>query len=402
MHVNPPQDEWLLRKLRLQQKLTENGLEGCLVTQNVGIYYYTGSMQTGYLYMPVKGEPTYYVRRSLERALNESHVRTVELGSFRSFGKQLEADYPALGATSDELPLVGADLDVMPAQLYLRLADTIPQVRLTDASAILRNDRSVKSSYEIGRITHAAEVVASALEAGLASLSEGMTELDLMAVIEYSIRRNGHIGLMRMRNYNQEIMTGIVAAGEAAAEPSYFDGPAGGRGLSPAAPKSVSLRPIGRNEPILIDIGCCVDGYVIDQTRTVVIGELDPDLLAAYDTAAEIMRVSERSLRPGAIPEDIYSQAVEMAKAAGLSQHFMGYGRDQVKFLGHGIGLEIDEWPVLARGFRTPLEPGMTIAVEPKFTFPGRGVVGVENTYLITDTGCKELTVSPDKIYVLP
>lgn len=402
MHVNPPQDEWLQRKLGLQQRLAESGLEGCLVTQNVGIYYYTGSMQTGYLYMPVKGEPTYYVRRSLERALNESHVRTVELGSFRSFGNQLEADYPALGATSDELPLVGADLDVMPAQLYLRLADAFPQVRLTDASAILRNDRSVKSSYEIGRITHAAEVVASALEAGLASLREGMTELDLMAVIEYSIRRNGHIGLMRMRNYNQEIMTGIVAAGEAAAEPSYFDGPAGGRGLSPAAPKSVSLRPIGRNEPILIDIGCCVDGYVIDQTRTAVIGELDLDLRAAYDTAAEIMRISERSLRPDAIPEDIYSQAVEMAKAAGLSDHFMGYGRDQVKFLGHGIGLEIDEWPVLARGFRIPLEPGMTIAVEPKFTFPGRGVVGVENTYLITDTGCKALTVSPEKIYVLP
>ncbi|QMV41032.1 M24 family metallopeptidase [Cohnella cholangitidis] len=402
MHQFPPQDEWLNRKLRLQQKLDECGMKGCLVSQNVGIYYFTGSMQTGYLFMPVEGEPTYYVRRSMERALKESRVRTVELGSFRSFGMQLEADYPELGEPSGELPLLGADLDVMPAQLYLRLADAIPRARLADASAILRNVRSVKSPYEIERISRAAEVVAVALETGLASLREGMTELELMSVIEYSIRRNEHIGLMRMRNYNQEIMTGIVASGEAAAEPSYFDGPAGGRGLSPASPKSVSLRPIGRNEPILIDIGCCVDGYVIDQTRTAVIGELDPDLRAAYDTAAEIMRISERSLRPGGIPEEIYFQAVEMAKAAGLSEHFMGFGRDQVKFLGHGIGLEIDEWPVLAKGFRAPLEPGMTIAVEPKFTFPGRGVVGVENTYLITEFGCKALTVSPEKIYALP
>ncbi|WP_239618449.1 M24 family metallopeptidase [Cohnella mopanensis] len=402
MHAFPAQDEWSNRKIRMQRKLAENGWTGCLVSQNVGIYYFTGSMQTGYVFIPVEGEPTFYVRRSVARALAESRVPTKELASFRAFGNQLSSDYPDLFSLSDPLPSIGADLDVMPAQLYLRFAEAIPQAKLTDASALLRNVRSVKSPYEIERIAKAAEVVAVALETGLASLREGMTELELMAEIEYSIRRNEHIGLMRMRNYNQEIMTGIVAAGEAAAEPSYFDGPAGGRGLSPAAPKSVSLRPIGRNEPILIDIGCCIDGYVIDQTRTAVIGELDSDLRAAYDTAAEIMRMSEQSLCPGVIPEEIYFQAVEMAKAAGLSEHFMGFGRDQVKFLGHGIGLEIDEWPVLAKGFRAPLEPGMTIAVEPKFTFPGRGVVGVENTYLITETGCKALTVSPEKIFVLP
>ncbi|TVX95460.1 M24 family metallopeptidase [Cohnella terricola] len=401
MQKEPSLDEWIHRRVRLQSKLAKADMDGCLITQNVGIYYYTGSMQSGYLFVPAEGEPTYYVRRSYVRALEESKVRTVELGSFRVFGEQLKADYPERFTEAGQPVRIGADLDVMPAQLYMRLGQAIPSAQLLDVSSILRSERSVKSAYEIGRISHAAEVVAAALEEGLASLREGMTELELMAVIENGTRRRGHIGLMRMRGYNQEIMTGIVSAGEAAAEPSYFDGPAGGRGLSPAAPKSVSLRPIGRNEPILLDLGCCIDGYVIDQTRTAVIGKLAPELMSAYRTSEEIIRSSERLLRPGMAPEQIYVQALEMAESAGLAGHFMGYGKDQVKFLGHGIGLEIDEWPVLARGFREPLEPGMTIAVEPKFTFPGQGVVGIENTYLITEDGCRALTVSPEKLYEL-
>lgn len=399
MHNVPPQEEWMKRKLRLQALLAQSGLQGCLITQNVGIYYYTGSMQTGYVFVPAQGEPTYYVRRSIVRALAESNIRTVELGSFRTFGSQLATDYPALFTSAGQVVLVGADLDVMPAQLYIRLAEVIPQARLTDASVLLRKARSVKSAYEIERIVNAAQVAAAALEEGIANLREGMTELELISIIENAMRRRGHIGLMRMRGYNQEIMTGVVAAGDAAAEPTYFDGPAGGRGLSPAAPQSVSMRPIGRDEPILIDIGCCVDGYTIDQTRTAVIGELQSELMSAYKVAETIIRRTEQTLRPGVTPQHLYIQALEMAEAAGLSNHFMGYGRDQVKFLGHGIGLEIDEWPVLAKGFQEPLAIGMTIAVEPKFTFPGLGVVGIENTYLVTEQGCKALTVSPEIIY---
>jgi len=403
MNLVPPYGEWSERVHRLQAKLGAAGMAGCLVTQNVGIYYFTGSMQSGYVFVPAAGEPTYYVRRSVTRALAESQIRTTELLSFRAFGQQLNADYPQsfAGVEGGQLPLIGSDLDVMPAQLYLKLGEVIPGARIADASGILRSVRSVKSAYEIDRISNAAEAVAVALEEGLAELKPGVTELELMAIIERGIRRRGHIGLMRMRGYNQEIMTGIVSAGEAAAEPSYFDGPAGGRGLSPASPKSVSLRPIGRDEPILLDLGCCIDGYVIDQTRTAVIGALNPELESAYQVSEAIIRGTERLLRPGTTPEQLYVQALEMAESAGLAGHFMGFGKDQVKFLGHGIGLEIDEWPVLARGFREPLEPGMTLAVEPKFTFPGQGVVGIENTYLITEDGCRTLTVSPERLYEL-
>ncbi|MBB6638468.1 M24 family metallopeptidase [Cohnella thailandensis] len=387
------------RRARLQAYMEQENMDGCLVTQNVGLYYWTGSMQSGYLFIPRSGESTYYVKKSLVRALKEAGVRTVELGSFRQFGAKLAADYPETFAAG--APAIGADLDVLPAQLFLRLQDAVPSAMWKDASSIMRKTRSMKTASEVAAIRRAARIAADALEEGLQQLKEGMTELELMAIIENSMRRQGHIGLMRMRGYNQEIMTGVVAAGEAAAVPTYFDGPAGGLGLGASAPQSSSARPIRRGEPILLDIGCCVDGYTIDQTRTAVIGEMPKPQLRAYEVSAAIIRKIERMLRPGELPEKLYQAALDEAKASGLADHFMGFGADQVKFLGHGIGLEVDEWPVLARGFNEPLEPGMVLAIEPKFTFPGIGVVGIENTYLITVDGFDTLTVSPEKLYAL-
>lgn len=143
-----------------------------------------------------------------------------------------------------------------------------------------------------------------------------------------------------------------------------------------------------------MDVGCCIGGYVIDQTRTVVFGSLPDDLAYAYDASERILRSAEGLLRPGTVCEQLYAESLRLADDAGLADHYMGYGRDQVKFLGHGIGLEVDELPVLARGFNYPLEAGMVIAVEPKFTFPGRGVVGIENSYAITTDGFEKLTIS--------
>ncbi|WP_020618883.1 M24 family metallopeptidase [Paenibacillus daejeonensis] len=402
MYTRLPAEESTIRIQRLQEMLRDHAYSGCLVTQNVAIYYLTGSMQTGYVYVPQQGEATYYVRRSVERAMKESVVRTVPLGAFRSFGQTLAAAYPEI-SRSGEPVRIATELDVLPAQLYLKLVAILNgnsegRIELVDGSAILRRLRIVKSDYEIHRIEQAASVVAEALEASLGELREGITELAWIAGLERELRARGHIGLMRMRGYNQEIMTGMVGAGASAAEPSYFDGPAGGRGLGPAAPQSVSQSPIRTGEPILIDIGCCIDGYVIDQTRTAVIGELPADLAEAYDTAELIIRRISERIRPGVRPSTLYAEALSMAQGAGLGAHFMGFGADQVRFLGHGIGLEIDEWPVLAASFDEPLEPGTVLAVEPKFTFPGRGVVGIENCYLVTEEGARPLTRTPEQL----
>jgi Xaa-Pro dipeptidase len=385
------------RKERLQLKMKQNHINACLITQNVDLYYFTGSMQTGYLLIPAEGEAIFFVRRSMVRAQQESSVTVEALGSMRDFESLLLERFASLFAGVKRL-VVATEFDVLPVQQFHRLEAALPSTTWVDGSMMVRETRMIKDEYEIGRIQEAARVVDLALQFALAHVHAGMSEYALMSLIETALRQNGHLGFMRMRGYNQEIITGMVGSGEAAAEPTYFDGPAGGRGLSAASPQSSSRKQIGLNEPILIDIGCCIDGYVIDQTRTVVIGALDERLTDAYQVAEHILHSTEALLRPGTLCEDLYLLALEQAAEAGLSEYFMGYGADQVKFLGHGIGLEIDELPVLAKGFKLPLEAGMVIAIEPKFTFPGRGVVGIENSYLITTEGFAKLTCSREDI----
>ncbi|MFF2483265.1 M24 family metallopeptidase [Paenibacillus sp. NPDC058071] len=393
---------------KLQAELAAAGLGGMLLTQNIDLYYFTGSMQNGYGFVPAQGDPVFYVKRSFLRAGWESPIRVKELGSFRQFRRTLESDFPAVFAV-EELQ-IAADLDVMPAQLYMRLADLLADnaggssrtiVTLKDGSSIIRKLRMSKSDWEIARIEAAAAVVDEALTAALNELREGITELEWMARIEYELRVRGHIGLMRMRGYNQEIATGMLLSGPEAAIPSYFDGPAGGLGLGAAFPQSVSRKPIRRNEPILIDVGCCIDGYVIDQTRTAVIGKLTEELADAYAASEAILRDAEKRMTAGSPCSSLYERSLEMAKEFGLHEHFMGFGADQAKFLGHGIGLEVDEWPVLAKGFDLPLAEGMVIAVEPKFTFPGKGVVGIENSYLITNESPRPLTRTKEGLIII-
>lgn len=384
--------EHSVRWMRLQQKMREQQIDGYIATQNVDCYYLSGSMQTGYLFIPAEGEPVFYVRRSVARAREESAAAVEELGAMRTLGERIRSRYPSL--FEQEQVVIATPWDVLPVQLYRRIEALFPQAAWVDGSVMTRELRMIKSNEEMEAIREAARVIDLALEYALARLYPGMAEFELIAEIEYAIRRHGHIGIMRMRGYNQEIVTGMVGAGAAMAKPTYFDGPGGGEGMSPASPQGAGRASIQVGDPILIDIGCSIGGYIIDQTRTVVIGELDPELQAAYDVSEAILREVEQNLRPGIICEDLYKQAVIQAEEAGLGEHFMGYGADQVKFLGHGIGLEIDEFPVLARGFKYPLEVNMVIAIEPKFTFPGRGVVGIENSYRITETGFEKLTQS--------
>jgi len=375
---------------RMQERLTADGYDAYLVTQNIDLYYLTGSMQTGYLFVPAAGEPVFYVRRSVSRAAQESAVRTEPLGSFRHFGEKLAAEYPDLW--TNKQPVIATEYDVLPVQQFERLKQVIPGAVWRDGSVLMRELRMIKSPEEIELIRQSGLLIGEALEHALGLIKVGMTDLELVTEIEYYVRRRGHMGIMRMRGYNQEVITGMVGSGWAGALPTYFDGPAGGQGLGPASPQGSGVKPIARDEPILIDIGCCVNGYVIDQTRTAVIGRLSDELSAAYAVSERILRQTEAALRPGTVCETLYAEALATAREAGLAEHFMGYGDDQVKFLGHGIGLEVDEWPVLARGFQYQLQPGMVIAIEPKFTYPGQGVVGIENTYHITEDGWANLT----------
>jgi Xaa-Pro aminopeptidase len=155
---------------------------------------------------------------------------------------------------------------------------------------------------------------------------------------------------------------------------------------------------LAAGDPVIADLVGGHDGWLADQTRTFAVGRLDADLHAAHDCAVGILRAVEGELRPGTPASSLYDLAEGMAEDAGLVEHFMGAGPQRVRFLGHGVGMEIDELPVLAPGFDDPLEEGNVIAVEPKFVFPGRGAVGIENMYAVTADGFETMTTAPEEL----
>jgi Xaa-Pro aminopeptidase len=209
------------------------------------------------------------------------------------------------------------------------------------------------------------------------------------------------MGILRMRGWNQEMTHAHVLSGESGATVSFLDSPHGGKGNTPAMAQGASFRRIGKNEPIGIDYGVGINGYVADQFRTLVIGDLPDELMKAHDLSAEIHALFVKEAQPGISCSDLYRLAAKQAQKTGFGEYFNGYGEGRARFVGHGLGLEIDEYPILAPRFNGRLEPGMVIALEPMFVFPGKGIVGLEDDYLVTTAGVERLTLTDQAVITL-
>jgi Xaa-Pro aminopeptidase len=376
------------RILCLRKQMSDKGIDGAFFVYPIDIYYFSGSRQNAGLWVPAEGDPTLFVRKSLQRAKEESII-----GDVRAFPSG--ADFATFFEISSKK--VGMTFDVMPVQQYQYYSNLLPAFDLLDISAINRGLRSVKSEWELKQMKESGRRLCEMFSLVPSFLKPGMRERDLAAGIEFRLRTACSEGQLRMRAFNQEI-TGLAVAGESAAAPGCFDGPVTGIGLSRSSPFGPSNSVIEKGVPILIDYPGIFNGYIVDMTRIFVIGDLDPEMKKAFDVSLEIQAWLVDNTRPGAICEDLYDKAVGIAESAGLGDKFMGYTGEQSKFVGHGVGLELDELPVLARRFRHPIQVGQTIAIEPKFVFPGKGVVGIENTFAVTATGCEKLTDFPDDI----
>jgi Xaa-Pro aminopeptidase len=267
-----------------------------------------------------------------------------------------------------------------------------------DVSAALRAQRSVKSVWELARMRDTAALLAGVYREIPSFLRAGMREVDLAAELECRMRKAGNEGSPRLRGFNQEFFMGLALAAGSSTAPSYFDGPVTGRGLSASSPLGASVEPIPRDVPVLLDYTAMKGGYVTDLTRIAVCGRVAPELARAFEVALAIQEEVARRLRPGEIPSAIWARARELAEAAGLGDCFMGPPGSQARFVGHGVGLELDELPVLAPGFDAPLARGHVLAVEPKFVLPGLGAIGIENTFAVDDRGGVRMTDLPDAV----
>ena len=379
------------RVFRLQLMLQSKSIQAALFILPIDVYYFAGTRQNAILWIPAEGEPLLLVRKSLSRAREESPIADI-----RPFPPSKE--FASL--FSEDQLCVGMTFDAVPVQQHLYYTRALPGRTFVDISMMVRELRSVKSPFEYEQLCLSAGKLASVFAEVPQFLKAGMRELDLSAEMEYRLRKAGHEGYVRMRAFNQELFFGL-AVSSGGLNGGFFDGPVTGKGLSSASPHGASCDVIGVNQPILLDFGGVFNGYISDMTRIFVIGTLDAELQRAFDVALEIQEMVRQGMKPGVICEELFLAAAAMAERAGFGSFFMGMPGEQAKFVGHGVGLELDELPVLAKGFIAPLQAGQVIAVEPKFVIPGKGVIGIENTFAVTDDGGLRLSDLPDEIVFL-
>ncbi len=385
-----PKAELEQRVAKLQEVLRQSGIEGAVIVQNADLFYFTGTIQRSHLFVPSEGKPLLLVKKNLERAQEESSLEMIiPLDSLKKLKAVLQSH--GYGPFKN----LGFEMDVLPANQYLHYQKLFAPAEIVDVSPLIRAVRMVKSPYELEILRDVAKLHYEIYSLVKDNLQEGISELELSAIIAAASREKGHSGLMRVRAFNEELFYIHLLSGRNTV-PSYFDGSVGGKGVSPAFAEGSCDKPIGRNEPVLVDFDFVYDGYMLDQTRVFCLGRLPEHLVQAHGAAVDILKELEKMAKPGVPCEKLYHHAMELAGDSGYGKHFLGFP-DQVKFVGHGVGIELDELPVIAHGFSTPLEEGMVFALEPKFVFPD-GAVGVENTYLVTKDGLEKLTVFEEGI----
>ncbi|MBL7224825.1 MAG: aminopeptidase P family protein [Desulfobacteraceae bacterium] len=393
MYRSVTKEEISKRLNRFQDKLTAHEVDGAIIVQKTDLYYLSGTDQDAHLWVPASGQPLLMVRKSMDRAQEDSPIETVVPLHGLSHLPELIRQH------GGELPKqLGLEMDILPAAFYLSYQRLFPDAELVDISPLIRGVRMIKSDYEISCITRAAEMADHMYEKAPGFLAEAVTETDLALRIEAFYRGMGHPGLVRTRSFNMECIYGQVMSGKNGAVPSNSAGPTGGRGLGPFYSQSAGMEKIGQHEPVIVDYAANVEGYIADQARIFSIGRLGAEFHEAHDVMLEVQEAIAEQGKPGVRAEDLYNMALEIVEKAGFKQGFMGYP-DPVPFVAHGVGLDIDEWPVIGRRSDTRLREGMTIALEPKIVIPGKGVVGIENTWLVTAHGMKKLNRFPDTIF---
>jgi Xaa-Pro dipeptidase len=376
-----------MKRFRAKMDSINPSWEIAIIISKINQFYFTGTMQEGMLIIPRNNEASYWVRRSYERAVDESFFQLI---------KPMESYRDAAEFVGKPSGTVLLETEVVPLAMYQRLNRYFSFNDVKPVEPCIAAIRSIKSSYELSLMEQAGNIHKLVLEERLPNLlREGMSEAEL-AVELYSVMvKEGHQGVARFSMFDTEMILGHICFGESSIYPTYFNGPGGNYGMGPAVPVLGSHEnKLKKGDLVFVDVGCGFDGYHTDKTITCMFGEAIPEeAILEHHKCVDIQNQIAAMLKPDNIPADIYNSIINNLSPE-FKKNFMGFGNRRVKFLGHAIGLHIDELPVIAEGFYEPLQEGMVFALEPKKGIENVGMVGIENTFIVTKDGGKCITGS--------
>lgn len=375
-------DEAARRIAKVVAHMQREGADMVLLTDNADKYYVTGRVFAGWLTVAADGRVHAFVRRPVHLAGDDvTFVRKVE-----------EVELPG--------DVIGLELNTLPAADYLRIDAMLAGRKVVNASTVMRRARAVKTPAEIEKIAESGRRQEAVYRNIAALYRPGMSDLDLQIEIERALRKAGCLGQFRISGDSMELFMGNILVGDNADNPTPYDFAMGGAGVDPSLPVGADGTVIAPGESVMVDANGNFTGYMTDMTRTYALGGLSELACRAHDCSIAICEALAAAGVPGTKASALYEEARRIACEAGLEEYFMGH-RQHAGFVGHGVGIEINELPVIAPRSRDILEAGNVIALEPKFVIPGTGAVGIENTYVVEEKGMRCLTNAPTEILPL-
>lgn len=395
MHLETKYEEMLQPELKMRRDkirvlMAQQNIDAALITCNVNLIYTYGRVVSGYLYLPLHSPALLFIKRP--NNIDGEHVHPIRKPEqITDLLKEKGLPLP------QKLMLEGDELSYTE---YNRLAAIFPEAEVVNGTPLIRQARSVKTPVEVELFRRSGLLHAKAYEQIPTVYRPGMTDIEFSIEIERLMRLQGNLGIFRVFGQSMEIFMGSVLTGDNAAAPSPYDFALGGEGLDPALPGGANRTPLKEGQSVMVDLGGNFNGYMGDMSRVFSIGKLSDEAYAAHQVCLEVQDAVSAMAQPGSVCEDLYNKAIEIVTKAGFADRFMGIDQ-QAKFIGHGIGLEINEAPVLAPRMKQELEPGMVFALEPKIIIPGVGPVGIENSWVVTQEGAEKLTICEEEIVEL-
>lgn len=382
--------ELKLRRDKIRLLMQQHEIDAAIIACNINLFYTYGQIISGYLYLPLKSPAQIFVKRP-------NNISGEFIHAIRKPEQIVDILKEEGVAMPTKLMLEGDELSF---NEYNRLASLFPDAEVVNGTPIIRQARSIKTDMEIEMFRRSGIAHTNAYNKIPSVYRPGMTDREFSIEIERLMRLEGNLGIFRVFGQSMEIFMGSVLAGDNAATPSPFDFALGGQGLNPALPVGANGTPLKEGYSVMVDMGGNFNGYMGDMSRVFSIGKLTQEAYDAHQLCLDVQNEVVEMAKPGVVCENLYNKAIEMVTAAGYADRFMGTAQ-QARFIGHGIGLEINEMPVIAPRMKMELEPGMVFALEPKIVIPGVGPVGVENSWAVNAEGLEKLTNCAEEIVSL-
>lgn len=380
--------EIITRINKIKTNLKEASSEAILIASNANIYYTSGRFFRGYVYISQEKSPVWFVVKPqvYDKEENVFFIRKPE--EISEILKDVKYDFPS-SISLEENDLTYSEV--------IRLKAIFPNSILINGSPILKRTRMVKTEWELNEMKidgiHHTKVYGEVKDC----YKPGMSDLQLQIEIEKKLRLEGSLGLSRVSGNLMEINLGSVISGENADNPGPYEFTMGGSGVHPSLPVGANGSPILKGQTVMIDMNGAFNGYQTDMTRVWSLGETSELAQKAHNCSIKILRELEKKSLPGVSIKELYDEAIKIVEEEHLQNYFMGH-KSQVGFIGHGVGIELNELPVITPRSKDILAENMTMAIEPKFVIPHVGAVGIENTYIVTKKGLENITVFPEEI----